>query len=82
MAASGKDILAASPPKISRDSILSDYPLHWHVWHKDASSLEEELALNKVGVLRAMQRFLTTRQVCIRFARQNQRIYRVFVVFM
>ncbi|CAH3155531.1 unnamed protein product [Pocillopora meandrina] len=47
MAASGKDILTAYPPKISRDSILSVYPLHWHVWHKDASSLEEELALNK-----------------------------------
>lgn len=52
MAASGgKDILAASPPKISRDTILSDFPLHWHVWHKDAASLEEELALNKVGIL-------------------------------
>ncbi|XP_078362282.1 ankyrin repeat domain-containing protein 13B-like isoform X3 [Oculina patagonica] len=48
MAASGgKDILAASPPTISRDNILSEYPLHWHVWHKDSSSLEEELALNK-----------------------------------
>ncbi|KAL9980723.1 hypothetical protein ACROYT_G009352 [Oculina patagonica] len=43
----GKDILAASPPTISRDNILSEYPLHWHVWHKDSSSLEEELALNK-----------------------------------
>lgn len=50
MAASGgKDILAASPPKISRDKILSDFPLHWHIWHKDSASLEEELALNKVG---------------------------------
>lgn len=50
MAASGggKDILAASV-NISRDKILSDFPLHWHVWHKDSSSLEEELALNKVG---------------------------------
>ncbi|XP_068747563.1 ankyrin repeat domain-containing protein 13D-like isoform X3 [Montipora capricornis] len=48
MAASGgKDILVASPPQISRDKILSDFPLHWHVWHKDAASLEEELALNK-----------------------------------
>ena len=51
MAASGgKDILAASPSKISRDKILSEFPLHWHVWHKDSSSLEEELALNKVGI--------------------------------
>lgn len=51
MAASGgKDVLAASPPKINRDQILSDFPLHWHVWHKDAASLEEELVLNKVGV--------------------------------
>ena len=50
MAASGgKDILAASHPKISRDKILSDFPLHWHIWHKDSASLEEELALNKVG---------------------------------
>lgn len=51
MAASGggKDILVASPPRISRDEILSDFPLHWHVWHKDAASLEEELALNRVG---------------------------------
>ncbi|CAH3171537.1 unnamed protein product [Porites evermanni] len=48
MAASGgKDVLAASPPKISRDKILSDFPLHWHIWHKDSASLEEELALNK-----------------------------------
>lgn len=48
MAASGgKDVLAASPPKINRDQILSDFPLHWHVWHKDAASLEEELVLNK-----------------------------------
>ncbi|XP_078362248.1 ankyrin repeat domain-containing protein 13D-like isoform X2 [Oculina patagonica] len=48
MAASGgKDILAASPPTISRDNILSEFPLHWHVWHKDSASLEEELALNK-----------------------------------
>lgn len=49
MAASGggKDILVASPPRISRDEILSDFPLHWHVWHKDAASLEEELALNR-----------------------------------
>ena len=51
MAASGgKDILTASPPEISRDKILSDFPLHWHVWHKDSSSLEEELALNKVCI--------------------------------
>lgn len=51
MAASGgKDILAASLAKISRDKILSEFPLHWHVWHKDSSSLEEELALNKVGI--------------------------------
>lgn len=51
MAASGgKDILWASPPEISRDKILSDFPLHWHVWHKDSSSLEEELALNKVCI--------------------------------
>jgi len=51
MAASGgKDILCASPPEISRDEILSDFPLHWHVWHKDSSSLEEELAVNKVCV--------------------------------
>ena len=51
MAASGgKDILCASPPEISRDKILSDFPLHWHVWHNDSSSLEEELALNKVCV--------------------------------
>ena len=51
MAASGgKDILAASAAKISRDKILSEFPLHWHVWHKDSSSLEEELALNKVGI--------------------------------
>ena len=49
MAVRGKDILAACPVPIKRDKILSDYPLHWHVWHKDASSLEEELALNKVG---------------------------------
>ncbi|XP_078362315.1 ankyrin repeat domain-containing protein 13B-like [Oculina patagonica] len=48
MAASGgKDILAASPPTISRDNILSEFSLHWHVWHKDSSSLEEELALIK-----------------------------------
>ncbi|KAK2562228.1 Ankyrin repeat domain-containing protein 13D [Acropora cervicornis] len=49
MAASGggKDILVASPPRISRGEILSDFPLHWHVWHKDAASLEEELALNR-----------------------------------
>ena len=51
MAASGgKDVLAASPGKISRDKILSEFPLHWHVWHKDSSSLEEELALNRVGI--------------------------------
>ena len=51
MAASGgKDILSVSLPEISRDKILSDFPLHWHVWHKDSSSLEEELALNKVCV--------------------------------
>lgn len=49
-AGGGKDVLAASPPNISRDKILSDFPLHWHVWHKDAASLEEELALNKVGI--------------------------------
>ena len=49
-ASGGKDILSASLPEISRDKILSDFPLHWHVWHKDSSSLEEELALNKVCV--------------------------------
>ena len=51
MAASGgKDILCASPSEISKDKILSDFPLHWHVWHKDSFSLEEKLALNKVCV--------------------------------
>ena len=80
MAASVKDILTAYPPKISRDSILSVYPLHWHVWHKDASSLEEELALNKVGALHGTGFNHETSEHL--FARQNQRIYQPFVVFM
>ncbi|KAK3736291.1 hypothetical protein QZH41_020756 [Actinostola sp. cb2023] len=46
MATAGeKDLLVAPPPQINSDQILSDYPLHWYVWNKDASSIEEELAL-------------------------------------
>ena len=45
----GRDMLASPAPKLSRDAIVSEWPLHWFVWHDDASSLEEELALNRVG---------------------------------
>lgn len=45
-----KDLLVAPPPPINSDQILSEYPLHWYVWNKDASSIEEELALARVSV--------------------------------
>ena len=48
-AGGGKDVLAAPPAVVSREKVLLEYPLHWHVWHHDASSLEEELVLNKVS---------------------------------
>jgi hypothetical protein len=43
-----KDLLVAPPSQITCDQILSEYPLHWYVWNKDASSIEEELALARV----------------------------------
>lgn len=43
-----KDVLVAPPSQISCDQILSEYPFHWFVWNKDASSIEEELALARV----------------------------------
>lgn len=55
MAAAGeraRDVLASPPPKLSRDTVASQWPLHWFVWHDDASSLEEELALNRVSSIR------------------------------
>lgn len=86
MAASGgKDILCASPSGISRDKILSDFPLHWHVWHKDSSSLEEELALNKVCVRACFVHLVFTA------SRENRRhvlcstinsFFRLFVVYL
>ncbi|XP_031561945.1 ankyrin repeat domain-containing protein 13D-like [Actinia tenebrosa] len=45
MATVGKDVLVAPPSQITCDQILSEYPFHWFVWNKDASSIEEELAL-------------------------------------
>lgn len=54
MAAGGeraKDLLVSPPPKLSRDEIASLWPLHWYVWHDDVSSLEEELALNRVSFI-------------------------------
>ena len=54
MAAAGesaRDVLASPPPNLSRDAIVSHWPLHWFVWHDDASSLEEELALNRVSTI-------------------------------
>jgi len=44
-----KDVLIAPSPAINSDQILSEYPLHWYVWNKDASSIEEELALAHVS---------------------------------
>lgn len=44
-----KDLLVVPSPPINSDQILSEYPLHWYVWNKDASSIEEELALAKVS---------------------------------
>ncbi|XP_048582548.1 ankyrin repeat domain-containing protein 13D [Nematostella vectensis] len=48
MATAGeKDFLSAPPSKLNRDQIASEFPLHWFVWNRDASSLEEELALDR-----------------------------------